>query len=137
MPEALSELLNYGGFLMLFTTTTSDDGSPLTELHVLRRDALAATAPKAVYLAATDVSGDLDPTQNNVSELHLSRDVANLVNAFRIHPFPESRGDVLSGPVVPAGRRRSESAEHQNVFQVSSDDGDGRPEAEISVVRRR
>lgn len=84
IPEALSEILNYGGFLMVFVTSTDGDGFPLTELHVLRRDALAATAPKPVYLALAGTGADLDPTQNNVSELHLSRDLNAVVNAWAV-----------------------------------------------------
>jgi hypothetical protein len=84
MPEALSELLNYGGFLMTFVTSTSGDGFPLTELHILRRDALASTDPKPVFLAVANSGNDLDPTQNNVTEIHLSRDLNTVVNAWKV-----------------------------------------------------
>ena len=80
--EALSEILHYGGFLLNFQTITSDDGTPQTNLSIARRDALAAAAPKLIFLAAAGTS--FDPTENNTTALHLARDCNQIANAWAV-----------------------------------------------------
>ena len=70
----MAELLRYCGFVMVFFTDT-DYGRDCRRptLKIVRKDALATTAPKLIYLAA-DGATSLDLTANNVTALHLARD---------------------------------------------------------------
>ena len=86
VPEVFAELLRYCGFVMFFaidTNNTSADGTPETHLKIVRKDALATTAPKLLYLAA-DGSSTLDLTQNNTTSFHLARDCNELVNQWTV-----------------------------------------------------
>jgi len=81
-PEAVAELLSYGGFLMRFDTDTNSDGNPQTDLKIYRRDAANPAAPKLLYLAP---AGDpLDPSTSNTTGLHLSRDCNSIANAWAV-----------------------------------------------------
>jgi hypothetical protein len=81
--DAMAELLRYAGFVMVFAISTNDDGTPKTSLVMRRRDGLATTAPKVLYLAA-DGASELDLTANNVSALHLARDCNDVVNQWNV-----------------------------------------------------
>jgi hypothetical protein len=81
VPQVFADLLGYAGIVMSYVTTTGDDGLPLTELQILRRDAFASAAPKLVYLAA-DGSTSLDLSANNTTSLHLARDTNGVVNSW-------------------------------------------------------
>ena len=103
--EALSEILHYGGFLLNFQTITSDDGTPQTNLSIARRDALAAAAPKLIFLAAAGTS--FDPTENNTTALHRAGLQPDRQRLGRREPARPGRGDFLPGARLPAepGRR--------------------------------
>jgi hypothetical protein len=83
VPEVFGELLRYAGIVLNFVTGTDDDGNPLTELQLLRRDALASTAPKPLFLDA-DGATTLDLARNNATALHLARDTNGLVNSWTV-----------------------------------------------------
>jgi hypothetical protein len=80
-PEAMAEMLRYGGFVMVYTIATDDDGNPKTSMRVVRRDGLSTSAPKPLYLAALGATS-LDLAENNVTALHLSRDNNNVINQW-------------------------------------------------------
>jgi hypothetical protein len=83
VPDVMSELLQYCGFVMHFATTSDSDGNPQTSLQITRRDALATTTPKLLYLAANDASG-LDLSANNTTALHLVRDFNQVINQWTV-----------------------------------------------------
>ncbi len=86
--EAWAELLRYCGFVMVFFTETDSDGNPQTSLKIVRKDALATAAPKLLYLAA-EGAGTLDLTANNVTALHLARDLNQVVNSWAVETGPK------------------------------------------------
>ena len=71
IPQVFGDLLGYNGLVMNYITSTAEDNTPLTELQILRRDALASTSPKPIYLAANGAS-TLDLSANNATALHLA-----------------------------------------------------------------
>ena len=81
-PEAVAELLGYAGFGCSFTTSTGDDGLPLTELDIYRQDALSTIPPKQVFLQPS--GGDVTAGPNNVFGIHIVRDCNNIVNHYSI-----------------------------------------------------
>ena len=81
-PEAVSELLSYGGFVMRFDTDTNSDGTPKTDLKMYRRDAANPAKPKVLYLASP--GDDLDPATSNVTGLQLARDCNSIANAWAV-----------------------------------------------------
>jgi hypothetical protein len=83
VPDVFAELLRYCGFILVFATTTADDGTPQTTLNLYRRDALATTAPKPIFLAA-DGATTLDLAENNAAALHLARDTNDVVNEWAV-----------------------------------------------------
>ena len=83
VPQVFADLLGYAGIVMNYVTSTGEDNLPLTELQLLRRDALAATTPKPVFLAAGGAT-ELDLSENNATALHLARDTNGLVNAWDV-----------------------------------------------------
>jgi hypothetical protein len=83
LPDALAELLGYCGFVMSWQTTADSDGLPQTALKLYRRDAAASGSPKPVYLAPAGTN-TLDPSKNNVAQLHLARDLNAVVNAWQV-----------------------------------------------------
>lgn len=80
-PDVWAEMLRYGGFVMVYTIGTDDDGNPKTSLKILRRDGLSTSAPKPLYLAA-NTSTQLDLGENNVTSLHLARDCNSVINQW-------------------------------------------------------
>lgn len=82
-PEVIEELLNYAGFIMCFKVGADSNGSPQTKLVLARRDALAAAAPKPVYLQAA-YSPQLNPNANNVSTFSLVRDCNQIGNDWYV-----------------------------------------------------
>jgi hypothetical protein len=83
VPDVFSELLRYCGFVMVFTTTTDSEGTPINSLKIVRKDALAATTPKLLYLAAAGPPS-LDLAANNVTAIHLARDLNQVVNQWTV-----------------------------------------------------
>jgi hypothetical protein len=81
--EVIEELLAYAGFVMAFQTGSDSNGSPQTKLVILRRDGLAATAPKPVYLQPA-FSSQLDPSANNVTQFSLVRDSNLIANTWYV-----------------------------------------------------
>jgi len=81
VPQVFADLLGYAGIVMVYTTVTAEDGCPLTELQILRRDAFASVAPKLLYLAA-DGATTHDLSANNAAALHLARDTNGVANAW-------------------------------------------------------
>ncbi len=88
VPDVMAELLRYCGFVMVFFTDTNTDGTPETYLKVIRKDALATTTPKVLYLAANGASS-LDLSSNNVTSLHLARDTNQLVDQWTMATAPQ------------------------------------------------
>jgi hypothetical protein len=88
VPDVFAELLRYCGFVMYFFLDTNggdeeSDPSPTTSLKIVRKDALATTTPKLLYLAA-DNSPTLNLASNNTTALHLARDCNELVNQWSV-----------------------------------------------------
>jgi hypothetical protein len=83
VPDVMAELLRYCGFTMAFYIDTDPDGFPETHLRIVRRDGLAKAAPKLLYLAAAG-TGTLNLAANNVTELHLARDMNDLMNQWTV-----------------------------------------------------
>jgi hypothetical protein len=81
--DVVAELLRYCGFVMFFATSTDSDGNPQTNLNIIRKDALAVTAPKLLYLAA-DNATTLDLSANNTTAMHLARDCNQVVNQWTV-----------------------------------------------------
>jgi hypothetical protein len=88
VPDVMADLLGYCGFTFSFFTDTYTDGTPETYLKIQRRDALAKTKPKVLYLDANR-SSSLVLTRNNVTSLHLARDSNHLVNQWRVETAPQ------------------------------------------------
>ena len=85
-PDAVAELCGFAGAVVRFELTQDEDGDPVTTLKCRRGDATKqAVATRDVYL---DRPGVLDVATTNVSELHVSRDSVNLVNAVAIETDP-------------------------------------------------
>lgn len=85
-PEAVATLLQYAGFAMAFRTAEDSGYHPQTWLDIYRTDAASEYSPKVLYLDATGAS--IDPAANNVTEIHLARDLNAVVNAFSIETIP-------------------------------------------------
>ena len=83
LPDVFAELLGYCGFVMVFTTTTDNEGMPQNQLKLLRKDALSTAAPKLLYLAV-DGTTSLSLSANNVTTLHLARDCNQVVNKWSV-----------------------------------------------------
>ena len=95
----MAELLRVCGFVMVFFTDTFSDGTPLTSLKIVRRDALASSAPKLLYLAA-DGTDSLNLSANNTTALHLARDLNELVNQWTVETaLSRSKITVYLAPV--------------------------------------
>lgn len=88
LPEAMADLLIYAGFLLTWEIGTDANGLPETSLRFYRRDGAATGSPKPVYL---DVPGNslANGSINNVTEIHLARDVNHIVNAWRTETRPK------------------------------------------------
>jgi hypothetical protein len=109
-PDALSELLSYGGFAFSFVTTTDDDGDPIKTINIYRNDALTRVAPKKVYLQPVGSS-----SRSNATSFHLARDSNAIINSYSIEsPLKQVECSFLLAPlytpnaadiaVGPAGR---------------------------------
>lgn len=83
VPNVIHDLLDYGGFVMIFTTGTNPDGTPIDSLKIVRRDALATVSPKQLFLAALG-QNQLDLSVNNATALHLSRDCNEILNDWDV-----------------------------------------------------
>ena len=83
VPDVMAELLRYCGFVLFFYQDQYPDGSPLCRLSLCRRDALATTAPKLLYLAANGATS-LNLSANNSTSFHLARDSNQLVNQWSV-----------------------------------------------------
>ena len=88
VPDVMAELLRYCGFVMVFFTDTYTDGTPETYLKIVRKDGLAATTPKVLYLAANGASS-LELAANNVTAIHLARDCNQVVNQWTVETAPQ------------------------------------------------
>jgi hypothetical protein len=85
-PDAVAELCGFAGAVVRFELGQDEQGDPVTTLKCRRGDATKqSVATKDVYLARPGV---LDVASANVSELHVSRDSVDLVNAFEIETDP-------------------------------------------------
>jgi hypothetical protein len=82
-PEVVADLLGYAGFVMRWDLQADLDGSPVTKLLIYRRDGASTSPVKSVYLdnpGASLAQGSI----NNVSALHLARDLSTVVNAWQV-----------------------------------------------------
>jgi hypothetical protein len=84
VPQVFADLLGYAGLVMVYTCAIGSDNLPLTELKILRRDALSSSTPKALYLAQPGTTSTLQLSANNTTALHLARDTNNLVNQWDV-----------------------------------------------------
>lgn len=81
-PEAVSQLLEYCGFGMAWTTGTSCDGSPENGMTIFRTD--AAVDDKPLELALAPVGSALKPLDNVVESMSLVADYNQIANAWSI-----------------------------------------------------
>jgi hypothetical protein len=83
-PDALAELLSYGGFSLAFVVSSSggENGLPSTTLKIYRNDALTTISPKQVYLQPA--GGTLGNGPNNAFAFHIARDCNNIVNSYSV-----------------------------------------------------
>ena len=87
LPDVVSDLLGYAGYVMSWQLAADGNGLPQTYLNVYRRDAFAAAAPKLVYL---DVVGNaVSPAADNLKQISLSRDLNHVVNAYHVETRPK------------------------------------------------
>jgi hypothetical protein len=82
VPDVMAELLQYCGFVLVYTTTTDNDGQPMTSMKLLRRDGLSTQAPKILYLGPAGSPFNLGA--NNAVELHLARDTNDVANQWTV-----------------------------------------------------
>ena len=82
MPEVIGEVLGYCGFLCTWQTATDGDGLPTDYLRFYRRDGASTSAAKTLYL--NTAGNALDPSLNNATQIHLSRDANQIVNATEV-----------------------------------------------------
>ncbi len=82
-PEVIADLLSYAGFVMRWDTQADADGLPSTSLNIYRRDGTSTAPLKSAYLERAGTT-TLDPSRNNVAQLHLARDGNNVVNAWQV-----------------------------------------------------
>ena len=118
-PEAIADLLSYAGFVMRWDTGADGSDFPSTQLRIYRRDG-AATAPlKWVYLDAAGTPA-LDPTRNNVVELHLARDGNSIVNAWQVEtPQRQVEVSVILAPLYQPGSSDAQSSNRKQFFRSS------------------
>ena len=140
VPEVMAELLRYCGFLMVFYTDTYADGTPRTHLRIVRRDALAAKAPKLLYLAANS-SSSLNLATNNVTELHIVRDCNEIVDQWTVETalkqvevsvylapgFQPSPGDALDRTPFLKANLTNASSHQRRMYRwfIADECGDG------------
>lgn len=83
-PEAVAELLSYAGFGMYWDLDIDDETTePVDRLVIFRKDAATQVTPKRIYLDENRPDF-LDPSRNNVNQLHLVRDQNHLINAWQV-----------------------------------------------------
>jgi hypothetical protein len=118
-PEAIADLLSYAGFVMRWDTGADEDGLPSTQLRIYRRDG-AATAPiKWVYLDAAGTR-KLDPSRNNVVQLHLARDCNSIVNAWQVETQQRQvEVSVVLAPLFQPAAGDAQSANRKQFFRSS------------------
>jgi hypothetical protein len=99
VPDAMAELMRYAGFVMVFSTTTDEDGNPQNKLSFKRRDGLSTVAPKPLYLAAGGAT-TLDPAANNTTSMHLARDCNSIVNSWDVETeLQQYEVDIILAPL--------------------------------------
>lgn len=84
--DAIWRQLQYHQFGFRFSTDTDVDGNPLEGMWFYRKDAGNVRAPKQLSLQALGAA--LDPGRSNVSELHVTRDLQAVANAFAVETDP-------------------------------------------------
>jgi hypothetical protein len=82
-PEAVAELLSYAGFAMRWDLEAGTSGLPTTYLRFFRKDMLATSPTKRLYLDRPGASLAAG-SRNNVVQLHLARDANAIVNAWQV-----------------------------------------------------
>lgn len=97
-PDVLDDLLSAEGFRMGWTLDADESGRPRTSLQVERVDADGLRGPKVVWL--DEAGSAIDPARNSIEQLHLARDVNQVVNAF--HVATNVRRAELSVVLAPA-----------------------------------
>jgi hypothetical protein len=138
--DVVAELLRYCGFVMVFATSTDSDGNPQTNLNIVRKDALAATTPKLLYLAA-DNATTLDLSANNTTALHLARDCNQVVNQWTVETalqqvevtvylapgFTPSSGDATNRTPFLLGNLTNASSDQRRMYRwfIADECGDG------------
>ncbi len=145
VPEAMSDLLAYCGFVMTFaistqSTDTTNPGTPETVLKFIRKDALSTQAPKILYLAANGATS-LDLSANNTTALHLARDANTIVNQWTVESalqqveitvylapgFTPSSGDAASPSQFDSSKLTDATADQRRMYRwfVADECGDG------------
>ena len=116
-PEAMNDLLEPNGFGMAFRLATDANGDPSTSLDVFRRQDGVAGATKNLLLQA--YGSALDPSQTNLADARLARDISGVANAYKVESglvrfeasfilapgFPIATADAASGTALRAYER--------------------------------
>lgn len=97
-PDAVHELLSYGGFEFSFVTNAGLSGFPQTNLNIYRNDALTTIAPKQVWFQPA--GGNLGQQPNNAYMFHIARDCNQIVNQYSIEsPLKHVEASFILAPL--------------------------------------
>ena len=119
LPEVLADFLGYAGFVLSWQTEADGDGYPETYLKIYRRDAAAAQAPKLVFLAPARTS-TLDPSANNLAQIHLARDANQILNAWQVETQQRQvEVTVILAPLFEPQSGDQESSNRKQFFASS------------------
>ncbi len=81
-PQVLDHLLKPNGFGLAFRLSTDAGGDPYTALEVFRRQDGVTGTYKDLYLQP--YGSTLDPSQSNLGDARLARDISDIANAYTV-----------------------------------------------------
>ncbi len=81
-PAVVRDLITKNGFGMAFRLESDQDGNPVTNLDLFCCQGGSTSTYKDLYLQTSGSA--LDPTQTNLAEAWLARDMSRLANAFSV-----------------------------------------------------
>lgn len=108
-PDVVAELCSFAGAQIRFELGQDEQDEPKWSVIIYRKDASTPVEPLDVYFQK--VGEDLDTGRSNVSDLHISRDSATLVNSFQIvtNPIQVEASIVLAMGFTPVAGDESET----------------------------
>ncbi len=120
-PVALAEILEPHGFGLSFQLATRPDGHPETQLQLFRRQDGSPGSYKELLLQPR--GSQLDPSQSNLAEAHVARDVSGVANVIAVHGRPTRyEASFVLAPGFPIAAADAANSAALRAFDRNSDD---------------